>query len=113
MKYQVFVCADPRFEADMGNLVKLAIMIQDDQVHAKLQLGGIFIDPYALLEHIIKEQCMYGIYILTTDVLNGDKTCSKDQLESHHMQSLAIQCRFYAVKARVALRYLASLTTFC
>ena len=73
MKYQVFVCADPRFEADMGNLVKLAIMIQDDQVHAKLQLGGIFIDPYALLEHIIKEQCMYGIYILTTDVLNGER----------------------------------------
>ena len=23
MKHQVFVCADPRFEADMGNLVKL------------------------------------------------------------------------------------------
>ncbi|MDE6377044.1 MAG: hypothetical protein K2L20_07855 [Ligilactobacillus sp.] len=111
MKYQVFVCADLRFEADMGNLVKLWVMIQADQNHAKLQLGEIF-DPYALLKHIIKEQCLYGIYILATNVLNGDKTCSKDQLESHHMQSLAIQCRFYAVKARLALRYLASLTTF-
>lgn len=112
MKYQVFVCADPRFEADMGNLVKLAIMIQDDQVHAKLQLGGIF-DSYEILENIIKEQYLYGMYILATDVLNGDKTCSKDQLESHHMHFLAIQCRFCAVKARFALRYLASLTTFC
>jgi len=27
MKHQVFVCADPRFEADMGNLVKLWVMI--------------------------------------------------------------------------------------
>lgn len=112
MKYQVFVCADPKFEADMGNLVKLAIMLQDDQIHAKLQLGEIF-DPYALLKHIIKEQCLYGIYILETDEWRKrDKTCSKDQLESHHMQSLAIQCRFYAVKARLAPRYLASLTTF-
>lgn len=112
MKHQVFVCADPRFEADMGNLVKLWVMIQANQNHAKLQLGEIF-DPYALLANIIKEQHLYSMYILATDVLNGDKTCSKDQLESHHMHSLAIQCHFCAVKARVALRYLASLTTFC
>ena len=26
------------------------------------------------------------MYILATDVLNGDKTCSKDQLESHFIK---------------------------
>lgn len=69
MKYQVFVCADPEFEADMGNLVKIAIMIQDEQVHVKLQLGGIFIDPYALLSHIIQEQRVDSIYTFATGVL--------------------------------------------
>ncbi|MCR1900467.1 hypothetical protein [Ligilactobacillus apodemi] len=68
MKYQVFVCADPEFEADMGNLVKIAIMIQDEQVHVKLQLGGIFIDPYALLSHIIQEQRVDSIYTFATGV---------------------------------------------